>query len=283
MKGAQTLSSHILKFSESGNLISDNIAFSWVVPSCLTFPMHDHEYYEISIMLQGRIQHVLPDEVSLLTPGDVIFIRPWDIHDFRMVNHEDFLFLNIPFTEQALMCLSDYLEEAFTVNALMRAKTPPCGKIDATLLYRAEALRKVDNIQNMRRALYTLLLEVISSAFLSQQEGPEDRGPAWFQRLCMEMMEMSNLREGLPRMYALCGRSPAHISRTFKKYMKVTPTGYINSLRIDHARKALKHTRQSILDISYSLGFESVSYFYRVFHRLTGMTPLEFRNGSRVD
>ena len=270
-----------MTFKDSGKMISNNIAFGWIDPDGLTFPMHDHDYFEISMMIEGRVWHVMENESYIMSRGDVIFVRPWDYHDFRMVNDEHFMFLNIPFDKSVLEKLRDFMEEESAVQTLLDAPEPPRGKIDVMEICELEKMyNEMDNIQRIRRSLYMILVRVMNNSFFSQHDDKVDRGPAWFQRLCMEMMMINNLSVGLPRMYELCNRSPEHISRTFKKYMNMSPTAFINSLRIDKACEKLKHSKQSILDIAYSLGFESVSYFYRVFRDLVGMTPLEYRNSS---
>lgn len=269
-------------FKNSGNLLSSSIAFGWVNPGGLTFPMHDHDYFEVSIMLQGRIWHLIKDSSYILNRCDVIFIRPWDFHDFKMVNGEDFLFLNIPFSGGVLDAFAALMEETHTIKKLLDMPEPPRGRIDVMEVCRIEKMKEeMDNVQRMRRSLYMTLMRTLNDAFFSQQSDQIDHGPTWFQRLLMEMMMENNLRGGLPRLYALCNRTPEHISRTFKRYLNLTPTTYINSLRIDKACEKLKHTRQSILDIAYSLGFDSASYFYRVFHEFVGMTPMQYRGNSQ--
>ena len=43
------------------------------------------------------------------------------------------------------------------------------------------------------------------------------------------------------------------------------------------AKKLLKNTRESILEISLEVGYDSSAYFSKIFKRRTGMTPLEYR------
>lgn len=69
----------------------------------------------------------------------------------------------------------------------------------------------------------------------------------------------------------------SHFTKIFKKYQGVSPKEYLESLRLTRAKLLLKENMQSIEQISYSLGFEDYSVFYRWFKRTTGETPREYR------
>jgi AraC-like DNA-binding protein len=68
-----------------------------------------------------------------------------------------------------------------------------------------------------------------------------------------------------------------HFIRLFKKEMKCTPGKYINRKRIETAQLRLLIDDMSIKDIAYSLGFDNISYFNRLFKKMTGETPGEYK------
>ena len=72
--------------------------------------------------------------------------------------------------------------------------------------------------------------------------------------------------------------SESYISHMFKATSGLTLNQYINSLRIDEAKAMLNATDMSIQEISSAVGFGDSNYFSNVFHKLTGMSPREFRN-----
>ncbi|NOU93713.1 helix-turn-helix domain-containing protein [Paenibacillus sp. LMG 31456] len=73
-------------------------------------------------------------------------------------------------------------------------------------------------------------------------------------------------------------QSRFHFIRSFKAAIGVTPYQYVLRLRMDEARRKLQRSSMSITDISFSLGFSSVSQFYRAFVKAVGLTPEQFRN-----
>lgn len=74
--------------------------------------------------------------------------------------------------------------------------------------------------------------------------------------------------------------SRGHLSTTFKKETGATLINYIQSQKIEEAKRLLKHTDKSLLAISAYLGFSSQSHFSSVFQKVAGVTPSEYRKGS---
>ena len=72
--------------------------------------------------------------------------------------------------------------------------------------------------------------------------------------------------------------SPFYFSRVFKKETGYTLREYLTNTRINAARFYLRSTELSLKEITYRCGYGSDSTFCTTFKRITGMTPLEYRN-----
>lgn len=75
----------------------------------------------------------------------------------------------------------------------------------------------------------------------------------------------------------LCHWSPTHFRRIFHEIMGISPLEHLNNIRIMNACKLLRSTEDSILDISESIGFHSVSSFNRFFIKIMNVPPREYR------
>ncbi|MDP4127147.1 MAG: Ada metal-binding domain-containing protein [Bacillota bacterium] len=74
------------------------------------------------------------------------------------------------------------------------------------------------------------------------------------------------------------GVSKNYLIRLFKQYSGLTPTRYILKIRVDKAKELLNRRDDiSILEIAYTVGFKSLSNFYKCFKEQTGYTPKELR------
>ena len=75
----------------------------------------------------------------------------------------------------------------------------------------------------------------------------------------------------------ICKLSPTHFRRTFNSIMGTSPLEYLNSVRILKSCNLLRSTEDSILSISESVGFRSVSSFNRCFSQIMQVNPRTYR------
>jgi AraC-like DNA-binding protein len=68
--------------------------------------------------------------------------------------------------------------------------------------------------------------------------------------------------------------------RYFKKMTRLTFTEFVNHYRIDKAKQLLRQDN-NITETCFECGFESVSYFNKVFKRITGENPMAFKKRTR--
>ncbi|MFA7075322.1 MAG: AraC family transcriptional regulator [Candidatus Izemoplasmatales bacterium] len=68
-----------------------------------------------------------------------------------------------------------------------------------------------------------------------------------------------------------------HLSRLFKKEMKITISEYITETKIQEAKNLLRETDYNILDIAVLLNFANSSHFSNSFKRVTGVSPSDYR------
>ncbi len=81
---------------------------------------------------------------------------------------------------------------------------------------------------------------------------------------------------GTKELAALAHMSVSHFHATFKQIMGITPIEYRNSIRVRYAIMRLIRGEQTIEAISEELGFESATYFRRVFKKETGCPPSKY-------
>lgn len=71
--------------------------------------------------------------------------------------------------------------------------------------------------------------------------------------------------------------SQRHFNRRIKALVGLNTTLYIRNLRICKARTLLTETNLPISHVYTKCGFETPSYFSRVFHEYMGITPTDYR------
>lgn len=78
------------------------------------------------------------------------------------------------------------------------------------------------------------------------------------------------------------GISKSYIARLFKNELHTTSVEYLNRVRISNACRLLLCTEKSIAQISEEVGFKEQYYFTRVFKRLYGTTPTEYKKRNTL-
>src|SRR4026208_397818 len=71
--------------------------------------------------------------------------------------------------------------------------------------------------------------------------------------------------------------STFHFNRVFHQITGLPPAKFISALRLDQAKRLLLNTDRSITDISFEVGYNSLSTFTRRFTQRVGLGPREFR------
>jgi len=79
------------------------------------------------------------------------------------------------------------------------------------------------------------------------------------------------------------GVSEDYLSRVFNRELNISPWDYLNRYRILQSKHFLLRTRDSIGVIARQVGFKDQAYFSRVFHKVTGVSPQEYRETSSDD
>ena len=73
------------------------------------------------------------------------------------------------------------------------------------------------------------------------------------------------------------GLSPHHFSLVFKNTFGTTPHHYLLLQRVEKAKRLLASGEQSIGEAALEVGFANQSHFTRMFRRIIGETPREYR------
>lgn len=81
---------------------------------------------------------------------------------------------------------------------------------------------------------------------------------------------------------AAVGVNPNYLSQIFHQEMSISLVDYLNRYRIQRAQELLVQSSDTITKIATLVGYDDAAYFSRVFHRLTGKSPQEFRQAPQV-
>lgn len=145
-------------------------------------------------------------------------------------------------------------------------------------LYRSAGTSQFHHMR-MEGYLYLALSLMMEGAVKASEPG--EAGPSYV-RMAEEIIAGSYARDVTVEEIAdKVGISRSHLFRVFKEYYGLSPKEYLTDFRMKKACQLLRETGLSIGTVACSVGIEDNFYFSRVFRRMLGTTPREYREKNR--
>ncbi len=246
---------------------------------------HMHDFYEIFYIIEGSVKHVVNGKSQLLSAGDMVFLRLYDIHRFdrepdSKCKHRDIVIT----TDQYKKCC-DYINKDL-LNNIKFSTSPPLIRLSSNeMKYLEQRFSDFINIPNddtetKSSIANILLIDLLGYLVYSKRAVSPHNYPAWFEELLSRFSMNYYIKNGLKYLTAGFNYNQSYICRTFKKYMNMTMSNYLCFARLQYATILLKSTDKTITEIANDVGFSSVSFFNTRFKRQYKTTPKEYRKTS---
>lgn len=269
MKKVKTF--HIL---HAMDLSYEEIKKGWHMPYS-----HCHSHFEIYILLSGTRLVTIDNEFYKVDANTATLFKSEALHQSK--GDSDFSGICLHFYRRLL----DYHFKSGTVNELLSVFEYPVINLPAE--YTSRLLEITKNFNCNDKNNFILLADILSTMKkYASADAVNKVSPAEKKTTGEKILDYIN--ENYPTINSVqdivnaTGTSEATIYYTVKKATAKTPKNYINDLRITNAMRMLKYSNNNLLTIQTQCGFHSASYFFRVFKKFTGMTPLEYREKTTL-
>ena len=121
------------------------------------------------------------------------------------------------------------------------------------------------------------LLQDVVESFMSVMFANADKGNAHIRKALGAMAERYAQPLTLPMVAMEIGLSPNYLSSLFQKTVGLSFREKLCAIRVEESKRLLLSTDYPLSAIASSMGFADQSYFCKVFKRLTGITPGQYR------
>ena len=160
------------------------------------FRPHDHDYYEIFLVLRGSASHLIGEERVIASEGDLIFVRDFDIHDYADCSDEGFEFLNLAFTKENFDAVVNFLDCHAAQKRLASSHLPPVRRLSEEETERlhlklAALLTAEPSTAHARRMLADIMID-----FFIFDEKVSDEIPYWLKNAYEKMRAPKNFLLG---------------------------------------------------------------------------------------
>ena len=284
-EGADVVESRLLL--EKGKLISVRPHTRFT-----EFPEHSHDYIEVVYMCLGSTTHIINGKEILLSEGELLFLSRNTRHSIKTATENDIAmnFIILPeFFSNSLSALGD--EDTPLKNFITDSLGSTKGGADY-LHFRVSGELPVQNlVENLiwillndtrnKRTVNRITMELLFQHLMNctdsiSYENTEDELVVKFLGYIDENYQSASLTEAAKLLFC----DPSWLSREIKKRTGSNYTDLIRKRRLSQAVFYLKNTNMKISNIATAIGYDNISYFYRIFFEMYNMTPKDFRTSA---
>ena len=251
---------------------------------------HRHDYYTVLFVEKARGQHIVDFQQFDFHNLEVHFVSPGQVHQVATTEKPKGWF----FTFSRDFLADNNIPESFITNInLFRSfgHSPPL-RIDEDTFYRL--LRIVqemetclpDGLTYRKRALGALLqlflIYCSNSSTLDNKQLDEENAGVCLLREFKKLVQDRYQSWHKVRQYAdEIHISAKHLSQTVKNITGKSAKEVIQDRLLLEAKRLLLHTAMTVKEVGYAIGFQEPLHFSSFFKKRAGISPTEFREGSR--
>ena len=263
------------------------VAYSFTVP-CFEFKWHYHPEFELTYIVEGIGKRIIGDSHESFEAGDLVLIGPglphtWSNENLGIRRSEAIV---IQFTMEFINRFAS-LHEGKSIIRLLQDCTRGCffKNADPSLiagivdLPSKTGLSKVAGLLDILEKLCAENAVALSTSAYSGSRNPENAGR--INKVCRYVYENASEEITLGKAAALVSLSKSAFCKFFTRNMKTRFSDYVNEIRIANACLLLSDSDQTVREVASDCGFESLTYFNRVFLKKKGLTPVKFRDSAR--
>lgn len=266
----------------------------WYNDNMLVYPPHWHNACEMIAPVEGNYLVTVSGQTFELAPGDIFLIPSGEPHSLTPpAQGGRFIFL-FEFDQIFAIKGASYLASCMSKPLLINRSTCPAIYAEETELFSQICTEYLHDDSLRDITIYSRLLSFFLNYCrdrLSTEGSPSvtqmphssgrnyaERFNAVFSYLDRHFSEELTLED----VAAVAGFSKFHFSRTFKQLSGCNFYEYLCHRRIKASEMLLMQPGMSISQIALQSGFSSVSTFNRMFKKMKGCTPTQYRGMFQV-
>lgn len=255
------------------------------------FPKHTHNYVEVVYMCEGHTNHVINGNQVTLKKGELLFLNQNATQEIMEAGENDIAvnFIILPeFFDQSLKMIGEEenLIRDFIIGCL-RSDDYDIGYLHFNVADILPIQNLIENLiwtlmnnQQNKRSINQITMGLLFLQLMNHTDKVTTGGNHFEQELMFTVLrfieehykdgELSTLAETLH--YDLYW-----LSRIIKKLAGKNYTELIQAKRLSQATFLLNNTNIPVSDIGYAIGYDNLSYFYRIFKKKYGASPKQYR------
>ena len=261
-----------------------------------TYPLHVHDWVELSYMYSGSCIQVINDTAYEMKQGQLMLMAPGIVHTINMLGTDDIL-IQIALGQNNLAhsffnrisstgIVSNFLLNAFASN----------NRLDDFFLFSSENSRRLRLFiteflcewydpspasYDMLNSLFSLIISELINILNITSDHPSVHNKGPYVMPVLRYIENNYKVCDLQSTAQQFNLHPNYLSAMLKKYTGSTFNELVQQEKLTAAEKLLLNLDMSVTDVANFVGYQNVSYFYKIFKRKNNCMPNEYRHRSR--
>lgn len=255
------------------------------------FPKHVHNYVEVIYMYNGHTTHIINGEQVILRKGELLFLNQRATQEILVAQIDDIAvnFIILPeFFDRTLQMIGEEENQLrdFIIGCLKNnddkvsylhfkvSEVLPIQNLLENLIW------SIMNDQQNNRHINQITMGLLFLQLINYMDKVSIGKNQYDQELMIKLLCFieENYKEGqLSELAEKLNCDLYWLSRKVKKVTGKTYTELVQVKRLNQAINLLRSTNMSIADIGRAVGYDNISYFYRIFQKKYAVSPKEYR------
>lgn len=261
---------------------------------------HIHHQLEISCVPEGEATYHIGEQYYDVRPGDVFILPNTDPHHLvlnrnqsvqNMVIHFDssFIWNSLGSNDLDYNFLLVFFEKGPHFSHRLDRENPATVRIFHLMedIYAEFGEKRIGYELMVKIKLQTIFTEIIRHYDYIDRDQTHRPMPEQDRIQMREVMNYINEHFDneirLADLASIAHVSPAYFSTLFKRYNGLSPVEYIVRKRIQRAVELIRTTSMKLTDVAMVCGFNNSTNFYKAFRKVTGNTPVFYRQNEGLD
>lgn len=237
---------------------------------------HRHDYQEMIVLSAGRSVHEIDGQELSVEAPCVLVVAQGKVHRIRLDDGAEgwvIRFGNEFVPSSTTPLFSQFMEAADITLEHEESRRAVMGIVD--LLARAGECANSDVRRHLLGALLSILLDENRRAAAGRSVGSDEY--VLFHRFLRQLDRQFATRKDVDFYASDLGLSPKRLSTLCKAMFGKTTSRIIEERAVIEAKRHLVYGTEDVREIATAVGFPDHSYFSRLFRKVTGQTPSEYR------
>ena len=257
----------------------------------IEFPAHKHNYIEFNYVYKGKLTEVIHNKKIELQEGEIIFLNKDITHEIEKSSEDDIInFIIRPEFFDFILNLSE--SDNIIFNFLLKSLYLNKNSKGEYLYF------KVSNENNIQEILEKIIIEIYEPTMMSSttikllvgllivelikkpnniEVYSEDNYDNLIIIEVLKYIDNNYSTATLFEISEIVNQPHYKISKLVKKHTNMTFKELLQEKRLNKAKQLLNETDISIVEIISLVGYENLTYFYKIFKEKYGYTPKDFR------